>query len=222
MDIKGAIFDCDGTLVASLGFWEAMYEKMGEACFGNKNFHPTAEDDKAMRTQNAAYIVEVLREKYGAKQSRETLLKQTLDICEWFYREVVDVKAGVKELLAHLKAKGVRICIASASEIDLIKIVLKKHGILEYFEDIISCTEVGAGKDKPDVFIAAEKFLGTPREQTWVFEDSLLAAQTAKAAGYPVVGVYDALGFGQDKLREISDEFIEENGSFAELIEKIK
>ena len=45
--------------------------------------------------------------------------------------------------------------------------------------------------------------------------------KTAKAAGYPVVGVYDALGFGQAQLRELSDEFIEEDESFVKLISKI-
>lgn len=220
MDIKGAIFDCDGTLIASLGFWEVFYEKAGEYYFKDKNFRPSAEDDRAMRTQNAAFIAEILHTKHGAGDSVESVLQFTLDFCEWYYREVVQLKAGVRELLAHLKEKGVKMCIASAAETNLIKVVLNKHGILDYFEGIVSCTEVGAGKDKPDVFIAAEQFLGTPHKQTWVFEDSLLAAQTAKAAGYPLVGVYDALGFGQNELRALSDLFIDEGGSFAELIEK--
>lgn len=221
MKIKGAIFDCDGTLIASLGFWEVFYEKAGEYYFKDKNFRPSVEDDKAMRTQNAAFIAETLSTKYKITESKEAILKRVLDICEWYYREVVQLKTGVRELLAHLKKQGVKMCIASAAETNLIKVVLGKHGILDYFEGIISCTEVGAGKDKPDVFIAAEKFLATPREQTWVFEDSLLAAQTAKAAGYPVVGVYDALGFGQAQLRELSDEFIEEDESFVKLTSKI-
>lgn len=221
MDIKGAIFDCDGTLIASLGFWEVLYEKLGEYYFNDKSFHPASEDDRAMRTQNAAFIGKVFHTRYGVQEDEERIAKRALDICEWYYRELVELKAGVRELLAHLKKTGVKICIASAAETDLIKMVLAKHDILDYFEGIVSCTEIGAGKDKPDVFIAAEKFLGTSRNQTWVFEDSLLAAKTAKSAGYPVVGVYDRLGFGQDALRELSDEFIEEDGSFAQLIEKI-
>ena len=130
-------------------------------------------------------------------------------------------ECGVREFLEHLKAKGVRICIASAAEVKFIKLVLSKHGILDYFESIISCSDVGVGKDQPDVFFAAEKFLGTPHEETWVFEDSVLAIETAKKADFHVVGVYDPLTFGQDRARELSDEYIDNGGSFKELLPKI-
>lgn len=40
VEIKGAIFDCDGTLVDSLGFWEIFYKKIGEVFFNGKEFHP--------------------------------------------------------------------------------------------------------------------------------------------------------------------------------------
>ena len=134
MDIKGAIFDCDGTLIASLGFWEVLYEKLGEYYFNDKSFHPASEDDRAMRTQNAAFIGKVFHTRYGVQEDEERIAKRALDICEWYYRELVELKAGVRELLAHLKKTGVKICIASAAETDLIKMVLAKHDILDYFE----------------------------------------------------------------------------------------
>lgn len=174
-----------------------------------------------MRTQPVAFLGRVLHEKYGILESAQAVVDWTLELFVWYYSDVVELKAGVRELLAHLKSKGVRICIASASETRLIKIVLDKHGILDCFENIISCTEIGAGKDKPDVFLAAEKFLGTPHDKTWVFEDSLLAIETSKNAGFHVVGVYDSCTFGQDRARELSDEYIDDGGSFTELIPKI-
>ncbi len=131
MKIKGAIFDCDGTLIASLGFWEVFYEKAGEHYFKNKAFRPASEDDRAMRTQNVAFIAKVLRGKYGVQENEDEILKHVLDMCEWYYREVVQLKAGVRELLAHLKEKGVKMCIASAAETNLIKVVLEKHGVLD-------------------------------------------------------------------------------------------
>lgn len=222
MNIQGAIFDCDGTLVDSLGFWEIFYKKIGDTFFGGKEFIPDPEDDKAMRTQPVSFLGCVLHDKYGLAETRQKIMDWTLDVFEWYYKEIVELKPGVRELLEHLKHKGVRICIASAAEVRFINLILEKHGILDYFEDIISCSDVGGvGKDKPDVFFAAEKFLGTPHNETWVFEDSTLAIETAKSAGFPVVGVYDSLTFGQDKARELSDEYIDDGGSFKELISKI-
>ena len=221
MDIKGAIFDCDGTLVDSLGFWEIYYKKVGDTFFGGKKFVPAPEDDKAMRTQAIGFLGKIMHGNYGICESEEAIKKWTLDVFEWYYREVVELKSGVCELLSHLKEKGVRMCIASAAERKFIELVLTKHDVLKYFDGIVSCTEVGAGKDKPDVFLAARDFLGTPHEQTWIFEDSVLAIETAKTAGFPVVGVYESCTFGQARAKELSDEYIDDGGSCAELIAKI-
>lgn len=221
MNIKGAIFDCDGTLVDSLGFWEIYYQKVGKELCRGKDFIPAPEDDKAMRTQNVYFLAKIMHGKYGFLDSEEAIINWTLDIFEWYYKEIVELKSGVREFLEHLKKRGVKMCIASAAEKRFIELVLGKHDVLKYFDGIVSCTQVGAGKDKPDVFIAARDFLCTPHDQTWIFEDSLLAIETSKKAGFNVVGVYDRCSFGQDKARAISDEYIDDGGSFTELIDKI-
>ena len=53
-----------------------------------------------------------------------------------------------------------------------------------------------------------------PRE-TYVFEDSLYALETAAAAGYHTVGVFDAAGEAdQEGLREKSEIYITNLGEF--------
>lgn len=220
MKIKGAIFDCDGTLVDSLGFWGIFYEMLGERYFNDKSFWPRPEDDHAMRTQNTEFLGRTLHTKYGAGDSSEEIRDWFYDRFGWYYDNVVPLKPGVRELLAYWKEQNVKMCVATASEIHMVKKILERHGVMEYFEDIISCTKVGAGKDKPDVFLAAAEFLGTPREQTWVVEDSVLAIETAKKAGFPVIGVYDANAFGQQRAKELSDVYVEE--SFVELIPRFE
>ena len=222
MKIKGAIFDCDGTLVDSLGFWKVFYAKLGEHFFRDPNFAVDPADDRTMRTQNVYFLSKLMHEKYGAGESEQALCDWVNELFYWYYTNMVELKAGVRELLECLKSKGVKMCIASASEIDAIHLILGRHNVLHYFEDVISCTKVGAGKDKPDVFFAAAEFLGTSREETWVFEDSVLAIETAKKAGFPVVGTYDANGFGQARAKELSDLFVDEGGSFVELIPLIE
>ena len=134
MNIKGAIFDCDGTLVDSLGFWEVFYKKIGDTFFGGEKFIPKPEDDKAVRTQPVAFLGKTLHEKYGILESSEAAADWVVENFAWYYKEVVGLKAGVRELLSHLKSKGVRMCIASAAETELIKLVLGKNGVLDYFE----------------------------------------------------------------------------------------
>ena len=50
MNIKAAIFDMDGTLVDSLMLWDILWATLGEKYLYNKDFTPTIEDDKKVRT----------------------------------------------------------------------------------------------------------------------------------------------------------------------------
>ena len=218
LNIKGAIFDCDGTLVDSLGFWEILYTKIGETFFSGKDFKPAPADDKAMRTQSIYYLGDVLHNNYGIGENSESVSEWAKGMLQWYYREVVELKAGVRELLSHMKEQGIKMCIASASEAEDIRFILDRHGILDYFEAIVSCTSVGAGKDKPDVFFEAEKVLGTPHEATWVFEDSLLAIETSKKAGFKVAGAYDKHGFGREEAKKLSDFYVDLGESFLKLL----
>lgn len=63
---------------------------------------------------------------------------------------------------------------------------LERGGVWDLFDVTLTCSEVGQGKHDPAIFEEALRRLGTSRESTWVFEDSLYAVRTAKAAGFPV------------------------------------
>ncbi|MBO5370580.1 MAG: HAD hydrolase-like protein, partial [Clostridia bacterium] len=86
--------------------------------------------------------------------------------------------------------------------------VLEKYGMLHYFSPIYSTYTVGASKTEPKVYDVVLNELGTEKETTWVFEDALYAAKTAKANGYNVVGIYDKSEPLQDELKEIVDIYI--------------
>lgn len=84
-----------------------------------------------------------------------------------------------------------------------------RNGIYQYFEDILTCNEVGHGKDEPDIYLAALELLKTPKDETWVFEDAAHAAGTAKNAGFHVCAVYDSCETEQEKLKKLADVFFE-------------
>ena len=222
MKIKGAIFDFDGTLIDSLGFWKIFYRRVGEHFFGDPAFAVDAADDRAMRTQSVYFLANLMYEKYGVAESAEALHRWFIDLVTWYYDEVVEPKVGAREFLSYLKQNSVKMIVATASESKDVCRVLRRHGLLEYFEGVISCTEAGAGKDKPDVFFAAEKLLGTPHEETWIVEDSALAIETAKKAGFFTVGVYDANGVEQARSKKLSDIFLDDGASFIDLIPQLE
>ena len=90
--------------------------------------------------------------------------------------------------------------------------------MLEYLDKIFTNTEVGVSKHSPDIFNLAAEYMGTTLDETLVFEDSLYALKTAKAAGYIAVGVYDAKGEpDQDGVKNSGDYYIKEMSEFLEI-----
>lgn len=106
-------------------------------------------------------------------------------IIEHFYRDEVQPKPGVVPFLKELRAKGVDVCIATATDRYLIEAALRRCGIENLFDAIFTCSEVGHGKDEPVIFRRAMEHFGAQRGSTVVFEDAIHAVETAKKTALP-------------------------------------
>ena len=58
------------------------------------------------------------------------------------------------------------------SESEPFGFVVPQADIEKYFVDIISCVDVGKGKEEPDIYLKAMEILGTTADETCIFEDS--------------------------------------------------
>ena len=217
-NIKAAIFDMDGTLVDSLMIWGVLWERLGQKYLSDKSFHPSAVDDKKVRTLTLREAMQLIHENYNIGKSGEEVLDEANRIMLDFYKNEVKLKAGVGEFLEHLHAHGVKMCLATATAPELVSVALKHCDIEKYFSRIFSCSEIGKGKESPDVFLIAAEFLGEDINNTFVFEDSVVAIQTAVGANIPTVGIYDKFGFGQEIIKEIATEYIAEGETLLKLI----
>ena len=222
MKIKGAIFDMDGTLVNSLVLWDVLWKEFGERFLSDASFKPSEEDDRAMRTMILRDSMDFTHEKYKVGPSGEELHRIACEIILDFYANQLEMKAGGKELLDYLLENNVKMCIASASNPAFIHAAMKRCDLSKYFVSLISCAEVGSGKDKPDVFLHALDVLGTDLCDTWVFEDSYVAVCTAKKAGFRTAGVYEKCNFCQDVLEANSDVYVSEHEDLTKLVEYFK
>lgn len=208
MDMKAAIFDMDGTLVDSLMLWEVLWSSFGERYLHDKSFVPSTEDDKKVRTLTLKDAMNLIHTNYHLGESGDELLAMANHMMYEFYANRVELKNGVREFLEHCKRSGVKMCIASATAPDLLAVAMKHCDLEKYFLKVFSCGTIGKGKEEPDVFLQAAEFLGAEIGETWVFEDSLTAIETAVKAGFPTVGIYDQYNYGQDRIREIATEYI--------------
>ncbi len=216
--MKAAIFDMDGTLINSLIFWDHLWKTMGEKYLGDPSFRPDDTTDRECRTLTVDKAMDLVYERFGIGSSGKELTDLAVELIIVFYREVVEAKPGALEFLQYLKEKGVKMAVATASNGDLVQLAMERCGLKPYLDMVVSCADVGKGKDQPDVFLLTLEKLGTTAEETWMFEDSYVALQTAKRIGMPTVGIFDANNYGQDILRANSDHYIAEGESLTRLI----
>ena len=217
-NIKGAIFDMDGTLVDSLMLWNIVWEKFGEVFCEKKRFLPSVTDDKKVRTMTLKDAMYYLHTQYDIGNNGQELLDETNRIMIDFYSNKVKLKEGVRAFLEYCYSNGIKMCIASATDINLIKIAVEHCDIEKYFKNILSCAEIGKGKEQPDIYIKAQECLGTKTEETCVFEDSHIAIETADNLGMKTVGIYDKYNYGQEEIEKTATVYIAEGETLEKLM----
>ena len=218
MKIKGAIFDMDGTLLDSLGGWDVLWEWCGERFLGVSGYKPDVEVDKAVRTMVLIDAMDYIHDHYGFGENGRELFDYLNGILPELYTEKFDFKPGAREFLDYCYTNGIKMCLASATETKYIDIALDRHGMRKYFTRVLSCAEIGRGKEFPDIYLAALEALGTDASETWVFEDSYVALETAAGIGLPTVGIFDRNNFEQERLKGSATHYIAEGETLMKLV----
>ena len=196
----------DGTLVDSMAYWRQLGEEYLRAKGVTGELEPVLQQTKPMTMLESAALF--IRE-FGLSGTPETIAAEMDGVMDEHYKNDVPLKPGVREYLDRLHRRGVRMCVASATPEPLIRVCLTRLGVAEDFQFLLSCDAVGKGKNSPDVFLEAARRLGAEPGETAVFEDALYAAETARAAGFYTVGVYDSGGARHwDRMSQVADELI--------------
>ncbi len=186
-NIQGAIFDLDGTILDSMHIWS----DIGLLFLKNKGIEPEPGVEDKFVTMSMVQAAEYYIKNIDPKATVMEIVNEVNSLVQGFYFNEVIKKDGIKEFLDFLKNRGVKMCVATATDKHLVEKALERNGIREYFSEIFTCGSVGAGKDTPVIYNEALKHLGTPKVNTYVFEDALYAIETANKAGYNIIGISD-------------------------------
>ncbi|MBQ9929682.1 MAG: HAD family phosphatase [Oscillospiraceae bacterium] len=204
MEITGAIFDFDGTLFDSMPAWIGIRD----AFFASIGVEMTDDDREFFRGKFTSEALPLAIDRFGLTMPYDELQAAFFEYLKQRYLKMAVPKNDIVEFLRKLQARGVKIGIATASGEPAVIGALEKFGLREYFPVICSTYTVGVSKLEPKVYDVVLEALGTDKATTWVFEDALYAAKTAKENGYPVVGIYDESEKRADELRRLVDFYI--------------
>ncbi len=213
MNIKGVIFDFDGTLFDTMSIWETA----GVDYLNSIGYAAEKNLCKKISGMSLLQAAGYLKGQYALPVSTDEIMKGINKTIESFYLYSATPKDKSKEYLSLLKSKSIKMCIATATDRYLVESALKRCDMLDFFENIFTCSEVGYGKDEPYIYEYACNYLGIEKSDAVIFEDACHAVQTAKKADFFVVGMYDKYESQTNKIKEISDKYYI---SFTEIMER--
>ena len=137
--------------------------------------------------EGADYLIS----QYGLNKTPEEIVEGLNREVRDFYAERVPLKEGVREFLYEFNEKKIPMVIATSGDRKNTEAALRRLKVLNYFQGIFTCSEIGSGKNQPDIYLAAALQMDADPAETWVFEDAYHAIRTAKSVGFKTAAVYD-------------------------------
>lgn len=190
-----ALFDMDGTLLDSNGAFVRISDEYLTA-------RGARLDDafiERVKTMNFAQYCDALRACAHSEEAPQETMAEITGRIGRFYAEEAQLKPGAAAYLAAMRARGVRMCVASATEAELIGVVLERFGIADCFEFVVTVTQVGADKSRPDIYLeAARRFGESELGLLTLYDDAFEALQGASRAGLRTAGMFDPVCAGTE------------------------
>ena len=183
----GVIFDCDGTLLDSMGMWLEMQKQLIEKSNGALTMADLAE----LNACDVASYAKAFHERFHIGKSANDVLNWISDFAINFYETKAKLRPGVANLLDGLAKQGVHMSVATASPHSFIDQALKNNNIMQQFDAVLSVEDVDKTKEDPAIYVRAQEIMGTNIETTWGVEDSVYALKTLNAAGFKTLAIYD-------------------------------
>lgn len=183
MNIKGIIFDCDGTLADTMPLhwiaWSEITRRHG-LHFPEERFYAYG----GVPTRD---ILKILRDEQGVNIDPLAVAQEKEDA----YVKLMPQIGPVEEVVSIARAHHGKIplAVASGGMQHVIVDVLKLLGIRHLFDAVVTSEHVVNQKPAPDIFLEAARRIGVEPRYCRAYEDTDLGMQAIRAAGMDAVDV---------------------------------
>ncbi len=201
---KGAIFDIDGTLFDSMGVWS----QIDVDFLAKRGIEVPADYQEIITPMQSRDVAIYTIQRFGLTDTPEDLMQEWYDMAREAYCEWIPLKPGAEEYLRKLHAAEVHLAVASSSYPELIIPALRRTGIYNLFEAVVTAGEVSGGKTSPAIYLETARRMQVLPENCEVYEDIIEGIRTAGRAGFRTVGVYDASCTAHAEMRQEADRYV--------------
>lgn len=198
---KAAIFDMDGTLLDSMPLWLNCAEKY----ISSLGLEPEKNLGKKLFPLSMKEGADYLKKNYKLDFSEEEICRGVNQVIAKAYREEVQFKDGAEEFLQKLTSAGVKIALCTNTDREIFTPALQRLNAEKYFDFIFTTSEMQMSKAHTEIFHKVCREMKASPEESWIFEDSLYALETARRAGIKSCAIYDQCSENDaEKIKEIS------------------
>lgn len=198
MILKGAVFDVDGVLVDTEGFqWEGWVEVLKP--FGI----PFPKEDYMQYAGKTGSIIErELIERFGLDVENGSLLKKKEQLLlTWLKSRPIRLLPYAREAVKYFKDRDLKVAVVSGAPLEEVELKLRKAGVYDLFEALVSRDDVKRSKPYPDGYLCGAKKLVVAPSACVAFEDTQYGVESAKSAGMACVAIPSDCSANQDFSR---------------------
>jgi HAD superfamily hydrolase (TIGR01509 family) len=178
------LFDMDGTLIDSEHHWLSSEQELA-ASWGASW---TSDDGEALIGVSLYQSTQLIKEKLGIDLTPGEISEILTDAVIQKLDEEIVWRPGVLELMADLKANGVKTALVTMSMRRMALRVAAKLPV-GAFDVVVAGDDVTNGKPHPEPYLLAAEQLGVDVKDCIAFEDSVTGLTSAEASGAIAIGI---------------------------------
>ena len=184
----GFFFDCDGVLLDSIGAWHDLDATLA----AEAGIQLTDEDRDTLNASTLEEAAKFFHEHYAVGDSSVAVEQRFTDILLDYYTNRAEEVSGALSFVRAAHEAGVTLCVLSSSPQCFLQPGLLRAGFLDYIDNVLSVEHLPWKKRQVELYPYVCDQLGVSLKDSWFFDDSWYALQTACQAGMRSVGVFSA------------------------------